>query len=49
MSLRIFRRPQAERDIEDAFVFVAGKSEDAGIDFLCAVQEINVDLLYKAF
>ncbi len=39
MSLPIFRRPQAERDFEDAFVFIAEKSEDTGLDFLFAVQE----------
>lgn len=38
MSLILFKRPQAERDIEDAFVFIAEKSEDAGLDFLFAVQ-----------
>ena len=39
MSFAIYKRPQAERDIEDAFVFVSEKSEDAGLDFLFAVEE----------
>lgn len=39
MSGRIFKRPQAERDIEEAFVFIAERDEDAGLDFLFAVEE----------
>ena len=39
MNGRILKRPQAERDIEEAFVFIAERDEDAGLDFLFAVEE----------
>lgn len=39
MTARILKRPQAERDIEEAFVYLAERDEDAGLDFLFAVEE----------
>jgi plasmid stabilization system protein ParE len=39
MSLAILKRPQAERDIEEAFVFIAEADFDSGLDFLFAVEQ----------
>lgn len=39
MMRRILKRPQAERDIEEAFVYLAERDEDARLDFLFAVEE----------
>lgn len=39
MSYRIFKRPQAERDIEECFVFIAEENLDTGVYFLVAVEE----------
>lgn len=36
---QILKRPQAERDIEEAFVYLGERDEDAGLDFLFAVEE----------
>ena len=39
MSRAILKRPQAERDIEEAFVFIAEADFDSGLDFLFAVEQ----------
>ncbi len=39
MSREIFKRPQAERDIEECFVFIAEDNLDTGVFFLVAVEE----------
>jgi len=39
MSYRIFKRPQAERDIEECFVFIAEENLDTGVYFLVAVED----------
>lgn len=39
MAFRIFKRPQAERDIEECFIYIAEENLDAGISFLAAVEE----------
>ncbi len=39
MSCRIFKRPQAERDIEECFVFIAEDNLDTGVRFLVAVED----------
>lgn len=39
MKLSVLKRVQAERDIEEAFVFIGAASEDAGLDFLHAVEQ----------
>ena len=44
MTRRLLTRPQARRDIEEAFVFVGEKDEDAGLDFLFAV-ELTLEML----
>ncbi len=38
MSFRIFRRPQALRDLEECFVFIAEEDFDAGSAFLASVE-----------
>lgn len=39
MSYEIFKRPQAERDIEECFVFIAEDNLDTGVYFLVAVED----------
>ena len=39
MTLTIIKRPQAERDIEESFVFIGEKDIDSGLDFLFAVEQ----------
>ena len=39
MSLPILKRPQAERDIEECFVYIAEDNVDVGISFLVAVED----------
>jgi len=39
MSYEIFKRPQAERDIEECFVYIAEDNLDTGVYFLVAVEE----------
>ena len=39
MIYQIFKRPQAERDIEECFVFIAEENLDAGVYFLVAVED----------
>lgn len=39
MSLPVFKRPQVERDIEEAFVFIGEGDFDTGLDFLFAVEQ----------
>ena len=38
MPHEIFKRPQAERDIEECFVFIAEDNLDTGVYFLAAVE-----------
>ena len=38
MARRIFKRPQAERDIEDCFVYIAKENLNAGLRLLEAVE-----------
>ncbi len=38
MARRIFKRPQAIRDIEDCFVYIATENLDAGLRFLTAIE-----------
>ncbi|MBA3602023.1 MAG: type II toxin-antitoxin system RelE/ParE family toxin [Acidobacteria bacterium] len=39
MPHEIFKRPQAERDIEECFVFIAEDNLDTGVYFLAAVED----------
>lgn len=39
MPHEIFKRPQAERDIEECFVYIAEDNLDAGVTFLVAVED----------
>jgi len=39
MTYRIFRRPQALRDLEECFVFIAKENPDAALSFLIDVEE----------
>jgi toxin ParE1/3/4 len=39
MTYEIFKRPQAERDIEECFVYIAEDNLDAGVTFLVAVED----------
>lgn len=39
MSYEIFKRPQAERDIEECFVYIAEDNLDKGVIFLVAVED----------
>lgn len=39
MPHQIVKRPQAERDIEECFVFIAEENLDAGVYFLVAVED----------
>lgn len=39
MPYEIFKRPQAERDIEECFVFIAEDNLDTGVYFLVAVED----------
>lgn len=39
MIHEIFKRPQAERDIEECFVYIAEDNLDAGVVFLVAVED----------
>ncbi len=36
---KIIKRPQAERDLEESFVFIGEKNLDAALDFLAAAEE----------
>jgi len=46
MTFSIFKRPQAERDIEECFVFIAEENLDAGVYFLVAIEE-SIEQLAK--
>jgi toxin ParE1/3/4 len=39
MPYEIFKRPQAERDIEECFVYIAEDNLDKGVYFLAAVED----------
>ncbi len=39
MAYSILKNPQAERDIEECFVYIAEENLDVGIYFLVAVEE----------
>jgi toxin ParE1/3/4 len=39
MPHEIFKRPQAERDIEECFVFIAEDNLDTGVYFLAAIED----------
>src|SRR5215203_1949868 len=39
MPHEIFKRPQAERDIEECFVYIAEDNLDVGVTFLVAVED----------
>ena len=39
MTRAIIKRPQAERDIEESFVFIGENDSDSGLDFLLAVEQ----------
>lgn len=39
MKYQIFKRPQAERDIEECFVYIAEDNLDVGVYFLVAVED----------
>jgi toxin ParE1/3/4 len=39
MSYSILKNPQAERDIEECFVYIAEENLDVGIYFLVAVED----------
>ncbi len=39
MPHEIFKRPQAERDIEECFVYIAEDDLDTGVYFLAAVED----------
>ncbi len=39
MSYEIFKRPRAERDIEECFVYIAKDNLDTGVFFLVAVED----------
>ena len=39
MSYQILKRPQAERDIEECFVYIAEENLDKGVYFLVAVED----------
>lgn len=41
MKLSILKRPSAERDIEECFVYIAEDNPDIGIAFLVAVEETS--------
>lgn len=44
MKRRILKRPQAERDIEECFVYIGEDNFDAALSFLTAVEK-SLDLL----
>ncbi len=44
MLLNIVKRPQADRDIEECFVFIAEGDLDAGVRFLVAVESSMEEL-----
>ncbi len=39
MSYEVFKRPQAERDIEECFVYIAEDNLDTAVYFLVAVED----------
>jgi len=39
MKFNVLKRPAAERDIEECFVYIAEKDLDVGISFLVAVED----------
>ena len=39
MAHDIYKRPQAARDIEECFVYIAEENLDAGVRFLVAVED----------
>ena len=39
MAYEIYKRPQAVRDIEECFVYIAEENLDIGVYFLAAVEE----------
>lgn len=39
MGLLVSKRVQAERDIEECFVFIGVENPDAAVDFIVSVQE----------
>lgn len=46
MALPIFKTRQAERDIEECFVYIAEENLDSGVYFLVAVEE-SIEMLTK--
>lgn len=46
MSFEITKKPQAERDIEECFVFIAENDLDVGVTFLVAVEE-SIEMIGK--
>jgi plasmid stabilization system protein ParE len=46
MNLEIRKKPQAERDIEECFVYIAEDNLDSGVYFLVAVEE-TIELIGK--
>jgi hypothetical protein len=49
MIYEIFKRPQAERDIEECFVYIAEDNVDAGVVFLVAVEDSLEQLAASLF
>jgi toxin ParE1/3/4 len=39
MNFEVYKRPQAERDIEECFVYIAEDNLDIGVTFLVAVED----------
>lgn len=46
MSFEIRKKPQAERDIEECFVFIGEENLDVAVHFLVAVED-SIELLRK--
>ena len=44
MSFEIRKRPQAERDIEECFVFIGEENLDIAVHFLVAVED-SIELI----
>lgn len=46
MSFQTIKKPQAERDIEECFVYIAEDNLDIGVYFLVAVEE-TIEIIGK--
>lgn len=44
MTYQILKRPQALRDVEECFVYIAEENLDIGVDFLVAVENTFEEL-----